>query len=101
MCYQLCIEKLVLLSFRRYLVEIELNYKHVSFFIPGRILLFFCTCSVVSGLVPPNSQYLFAVVRMIRRADGLSFFRPIQPTGTGVPGMFLFNGIILEVCARA
>ena len=33
--HELCVEKSVFLSFRRYLIEIESNYKHVIFFRPG------------------------------------------------------------------
>ena len=55
--YEFCIEKLAfwIFNFRRYLVEIASNYKHIYF-------LYFCvlhihTCSVVSGLVSASKTW--------------------------------------------
>ena len=47
--YEFSVEKLVLLSFRGYLGEIESTKKKLRIF----HTLFFCMCSVVSGLALP------------------------------------------------
>ena len=73
-CSEICVEKLASLRFRRYLVEIESEYKNALIL----KYFFFCASSVVSGSVPPKFKPKFAVVHEIRSPDGLSAFRLAQ-----------------------
>ena len=73
-CCEIFVEKLAFLSFRRYLAEIESNYKNVLV----SICFVVRACSVVSGSVPLNFTSKFAVVHEVRPSDGSSIFRLAQ-----------------------